>query len=158
MNAIETLLRSSRFRCLPVWRSRAKVQTLAEVDSRDNSGWTPLHYASYYGHLEVARVLVDHGADINTRQLYHYTPVHLSAETGYLGIVKLLLEHGADFHGPTSHGQTPYQLSLAYGHREIANLLREHGAGSARFEEIFFLILMRCLIGPSILVLSESAE
>jgi ankyrin repeat protein len=30
-------------------------------------GWTPLHEASYYGHIEVVRLLLDRGADIQAQ-------------------------------------------------------------------------------------------
>jgi hypothetical protein len=30
-------------------------------------GWTPLHRASYYGHIEVVRLLLDRGADIQAQ-------------------------------------------------------------------------------------------
>jgi len=37
----------------------------------DKSGYTPLHYAAYYGQLEIARYLVAEGADLNTATLTH---------------------------------------------------------------------------------------
>ena len=117
--------------------SNLLIERGAEVDARDKFGWTPLHYASKYGHLEISRVLIDHGADVNTRQRHHVTPMHISVENGRLGVVKLLLERGADIHALDSYGQSPYQVSVAYGYREIAVSLLENGAGRARFEEIF---------------------
>ena len=98
--------------------------------------------ASRFGHLEVSRVLLDHGANVNARQQNHWTPIHLSASNGHLEIVKLLLERGADVHALNDEGETPYQVSLRRGYREIADLLREHGAGRERFEEI--LLWLKC--------------
>ena len=34
--------------------------------ARDNAGYTPLHDAAHHGSLEVARLLLQHGADPNT--------------------------------------------------------------------------------------------
>ena len=93
--------------------------------------------ASRHGHLEVSRVLVDHGANVDARQRTHWTPMHLSARNGHLGIVELLLKRSADIQALNNEGETPYHLSLAYGHREIADLLRQHSVGGERFEEIF---------------------
>ena len=37
----------------------------AAVNPRRNDGWTPLHLASYYGKLEIVRLLLDHGTEAN---------------------------------------------------------------------------------------------
>ena len=121
------------------------------MDSRDEWGWTPLHEATRFGHLEVSRVLVDHGANVNSRQEDHWTPIQFSAGGGYLEIVKLLLECGADVHTVNGHGDTAYQVSQQFGYREIAELLWEHGGDRTRFEEILFWLNVRCLTCTSIL-------
>ena len=98
------------------------------------------HHASRFGHLEVSRLLVDHGANVNATHQNHQTPLDLSARidtgSGHLGIVKLLLERGADIDTLNDEGETPYQLSLQRGHRRVENLLREHRADRERFDEI----------------------
>ena len=35
-----------------------------DVASKDFSGWTALHRAAYYGHIQITRVLLDHGANV----------------------------------------------------------------------------------------------
>ena len=35
------------------------------IDAIDDDGWTPLHAAVYWGHMEVAELLVEHGANMN---------------------------------------------------------------------------------------------
>jgi ankyrin repeat protein len=62
-------------------------------------GVDPTAQSSRYGHLEVSRVLLDHGANVNARkQGLLDSDAHISAANGYLEIVKLLLERGADIH------------------------------------------------------------
>jgi len=105
------------------------------VDSRDKWEWTR---SSRDGHLEVSRLLLDHGANVNARKRYYWTPMHLSAANGYLDLVKLLIERGGDIHAMSGEGETPYQVSLRKGNREIVNLLRKHGGGrlGEKFDEI----------------------
>lgn len=87
------------------------------------------------GHLEVSRVLLDHGASVDARNQNYWTPIHLSTISGHLEMVKLLVERDADVHG---EGQTPYKLSLRTRSREIADLLHGHGEGKLgeRFDQI----------------------
>ena len=42
------------------------VEKGAEVDSKDNSGQTPMSWAAEYGHVEVVRLLLEKGADIES--------------------------------------------------------------------------------------------
>ena len=39
----------------------------ADVDAKDKRGWTPAHDAAYHGHIEVLRVLLEHGADVSQK-------------------------------------------------------------------------------------------
>lgn len=50
-----------------------------EVDSRDGSGCTALHFAADRGSSEVARLLLLRGADINAQDEDGQTPLHYAA-------------------------------------------------------------------------------
>ena len=63
-------------------------------------GWTGLHSAAQRGHLEAARLLLQHGADPNAREEGDDTyPLHWAAAGGHLEIVRALLDAGGDVHG-----------------------------------------------------------
>jgi ankyrin repeat protein len=49
-----------------------------------------LHFASKFGYLDSARLLLDHGADPNALDNDHVTPLHLALKRGHLEIVQLL--------------------------------------------------------------------
>ena len=53
---------------------------LVSIDSRDHSGWTPLHTASYHNSLDVAMLLRDYGADVDAREDDGLTPLHLAED------------------------------------------------------------------------------
>jgi uncharacterized protein len=59
-------------------------------------GWTPLHYASTYGHLELMNLLLEHYAYIDAASPNESTPLMMAAMYGSASAVKLLLEAGAD--------------------------------------------------------------
>jgi len=78
--------------------------------------------------VEVAGVLLEHGAAVNAQESYNRTPLYLASEEGCLGIVRLLLQRGANIHARDKDGQTPIQRASARGHQDVIQLLLEHGA------------------------------
>ena len=90
--------------------------------------YTPLHYAAYYGHLEIAEILISRGADLDAEDPAYSTPLYLAAEEGYPKVVEFLISKGAEVNVKSSwSGYTPLHRA-AWG--PVA--LRKHiGAGEA---------------------------
>jgi ankyrin repeat protein len=103
----------------------------AYINAGDETGWTPLHWASGSSHFRdgsVLRLLLEHGADINAQNQAGRTPLHLASYSGTLEVVRLLLEHGVDVEVKSNSGVTPLQEANGEGHDKVVKLLREHGA------------------------------
>ena len=83
------------------------LQNKADVNAKNSYRFTPLHYASKSGHLEVVKLY--NGADVNTKGSAGNTPLHLAATSGYPKVVETLLKHGARQDLRDDVGRTPLQ-------------------------------------------------
>lgn len=66
----------------------------AEVNRKDQNGWTPLHWASFKGRIKSVKVLLEHGAEVDSVDDAGYTPLHCAAEAGHLQVALVLIAHG----------------------------------------------------------------
>jgi len=67
----------------------------ADVNAKDENGFTPLHYATLGGHKEIAELLIAEGADVNAKVVsgpnQGKTPLDAANETD---LADLLRKHG----------------------------------------------------------------
>lgn len=74
-------------------------------NSKDPNGYTPIHAAVSYGHVELLKYLIDQGGDINIQDTEGDSPLHHAED---LKIAKLLVEqYKADWKLKNNEGQTP---------------------------------------------------
>lgn len=59
---------------------------------RDNSGWTPLHYAAFEGHQDVCEALLEAGARIEETDNEGKAPLVLAAQGGHTALVNSFLD------------------------------------------------------------------
>ncbi|KAK8532556.1 hypothetical protein V6N13_131876 [Hibiscus sabdariffa] len=67
----------------------------ANVNGKDQNGWTPLHRAAFKGKVESVRVLLGYGAEVNDVDENGYTPLHCAVEAGHVEVALLLIGQGA---------------------------------------------------------------
>ncbi|KAK8342103.1 hypothetical protein V6Z12_A08G209200 [Gossypium hirsutum] len=67
----------------------------ANMNGKDQNGWTPLHRAAFKGKTECVRALISYGGDINGVDNNGYTPLHRAVEAGHVEAALVLIGHGA---------------------------------------------------------------
>ena len=126
----------------------------------DDSGYTPLHYTAYFGHLEAARYLIEIGADVASVSMdpLRNQPLHAASTSGYAEIARLLLDGGADPKAEQSGQWTALHGAAERGHRAVVEVLLERGAdpNAASFSGATPLSLARTKGHEAVVALLES--
>ncbi|XP_071505517.1 LOW QUALITY PROTEIN: transient receptor potential cation channel subfamily A member 1 homolog [Diadema antillarum] len=113
--------------------SQIAKQRKKTVNALDENGVSPLHYAARYNHLEVIKLLVEHGADVNRKGEGDLVPLHFAckykasryAESSASddnqpngtsseeieSVILFLESKGADVNAKDTYGITPLHLA-----------------------------------------------
>jgi uncharacterized protein len=100
------------------------------VNAVARDGFQPLGLAAFFGHLDVARFLLERGAEVNSPSdngLY-VTPLHSAAANRHLEIARLLLEHDAMVNAAQADDFTPLHAAAQNGQLEMVMLFLDYGA------------------------------
>lgn len=101
------------------------VETLVAAGAKlDPGGWTPLIYAAFEGHEEIARFLLEQGADKDAIAPNGMTALMAAARNGHQATVELLVEKGADPGKKLPNGETAVDLAAKAGNKSISARLR----------------------------------
>ena len=100
------------------------------LEAHSTDGWTPLHLAAFFGHSELAAVLLDQGAKIESLSTnsMRNTPLHAAAAGGRTELVQLLLKRGANPNARQAGGWTALHSAAQAGNREMVEVLIANGA------------------------------
>jgi multidrug efflux pump subunit AcrA (membrane-fusion protein) len=122
----------------------AKLQKLlsigVEVTSRDESGYTAMHWAAMQGHSPCMKFLLLAGADCNAVDQGGWTPLHYAAYKGHRScVLVLLIQPKIDLEAKNSQKKTALQLASQSGKnsKAIVTLIKDSMKPSVRsFVEI----------------------
>jgi hypothetical protein len=110
------------------WLAKHLIARMEDTNAKCGHHGSPLHAAVYMGHLDAARVLLDHGADVNMGNQSGKPPLVTAYRRRNLEAMRLLLEYGAnpdvqyDAFGSISHD------AACTGNAEVIELLLQHKA------------------------------
>lgn len=103
-----------------------KNQKESKLFSEDED--TPLHLAAKHSLIDMADLLIAHGAEVNATNRRLQTPLHWAVYKNHFELVALLLQHGADINSQEDDGDTPLVWAAYRGHLEMARYLIREGA------------------------------
>ncbi len=65
----------------------------ANINAKDEYGWTPLHYASSYNYTKICKLLLDYGADVHAMNRAAKTPFDIANDKKNKETSKLLSDY-----------------------------------------------------------------
>lgn len=116
--------------CFLVWSSQHPaylIQNGAKLEATSLDGNTSLHLATWNGHADVVKVLLDGKADPNSECERKETPLQQAAWRGHAVVCQLLLESGVDPNAKSDSRATPLHQAAANGHEVVSRLLLNFG-------------------------------
>ncbi|KAL4124785.1 hypothetical protein PRIC2_008379 [Phytophthora ramorum] len=104
---------------------RRLLKAGADIELADREGFTPLHWASVRGYLEIVAQLVEiSGADVNRQDAMGWTPLHIACFKGYPDLVEyLLVERHARSDVEDCYGFTPMMFARIAENMDIVKRL-----------------------------------
>jgi ankyrin repeat protein len=96
----------------------------ADVSAKDESEWTPLHDAAFYGHAMCVREIIAGGRrrrewrGVNAQNDDGDTPLHCASIVGHADCVMELMANGADCVLRNGSGLSAVEVAVQHGHAE----------------------------------------
>lgn len=106
----------------------ASDPALARARSAD--GGTALHFACFFGHPDIARLLIESGSDLHAvaEKFGNVQPLHSAVASRVHSTIELLLLNGAAVNARQKQGYTALYSAAHHGDMRLAKLLLQYGA------------------------------
>ncbi|XP_049615392.1 ankyrin repeat and SAM domain-containing protein 3 isoform X2 [Syngnathus scovelli] len=101
-----------------------------DLNGKNMGGWTPLMYASYIGHDNIANLLLEAGVSVNATTAKGQTPLMLAASCGNESIAYFLLQQGAELEVKDCRGWTALFHCTSAGHQQMVKFLLDNNANA----------------------------
>ncbi|XP_065215525.1 ankyrin repeat and death domain-containing protein 1A-like isoform X3 [Planococcus citri] len=97
-----------------------------DVNSRNNYGRAPIHWASSRGNIEIMEMLIAGKCDIEAKDKYGMRPILMAAWHGHREAVQLLINHGADVSAVNKKQYTLLMCAARNNRLEVVNFLLDN--------------------------------
>ena len=105
----------------------------ANLQAKNNLGWSAMHQACFHGQEDIVRVLMELTPElVNVCNSNGSSPLHTAVANGQYDVIRyLLVDRRANIDGQNNTGDTPLHFAVVCQQPEIAALLIEYGARPA---------------------------
>jgi ankyrin repeat protein len=101
------------------------------VNASADDGWTPLHFAAYFGNNACVKELLRRGARVDTSAASSgLTPLHSARAGGHTVVAATLVAAGANVNALASGGHRPLDSARQNANAELVALLNAAGANA----------------------------
>ena len=111
------------------------ISRLPDINYRLYGDSVLLNLASFFGRVDLARLLLESGADPNVTDQAQYDALYIATMEGHIDIVKLLFEYDSPHKITTKSTNTAYLCACYYGRVDMVRYMLEHGADIYATEE-----------------------
>jgi ankyrin repeat protein len=109
-------------------RVKIFVTAGADLNEKDNNGFTPLIIASYYGNAPIVKYLCENGANLNIQDNDGWTALIYASYYQFEDVVQILLLYHPDFNLVNKYGYSALWYAEKNHNEKIANWLKDKGA------------------------------
>jgi FOG: Ankyrin repeat len=96
---------------------KKKGDLKADVNTKGDNDWTPLHFACLNGNQELVNLLLYNEANIDAETTLKFTPLIIASQKGHEDIVQLLINSGADINCKDIYNNTPLHYAAQNGRK-----------------------------------------
>lgn len=104
------------------------IKNEVDLDRKNIGGWSPLMYAAYIGHDNIANLLLEAGVNVNATTAKGLSPLMLAASCGNESIAYFLLQQGAELEMKDYRGWTALFHCTSTGHQQMVKFLLDNNA------------------------------
>lgn len=105
-------------------------QNKSLLNKKDRFGYTPLHLAARFNHLQIAEILINNGATVNSVDKFKDTPLLDAFRNRYSKMAKFLLCNNANKDVVDKYGVSPLQYALKAKNQLLIKMLESNNLNS----------------------------
>lgn len=109
------------------------VELGADLNHKNISEYTPLHYSIIYHRYDLISFLINNGADPKLNNYYNENALHLAIKADNDEILRFMLNQPINIEQPTKYNETPLLLAMRYQRKDMVKELLKAGAEISEF-------------------------